>query len=138
MSSVMVAAEFVSQAAGQLETLGSALNAAHATAAAPTTGALAPAADEVSAAITALMNGCAQEYQAVSAQAATFHNQLVGLLNAGAGAYSGTEAASTNVLSDLESSDNEPPGVSRFRRELELFRKDVLIITGRIEPLRYP
>jgi hypothetical protein len=56
---------------------------------------LAPAADEVSAAITALMNSSAQEYQALSAQAATFHSQFVSLMNAGAGAYSLTEAANS-------------------------------------------
>jgi hypothetical protein len=93
MSSLMVVPDAVGQAAGRLETIGSALNAAHATAAGPTTGVLAPAADEVSAAITALMNSSAQEFQALSARAAMFHSQFVGLLNAGAGAYASTEAA---------------------------------------------
>jgi hypothetical protein len=115
MSSVTVAPEFVSQAAGQLENLGSALNAAHATAAAPTTGVLAPAADEVSAAITALMNSSAQEYQALSAQAATFHSKFVGLLSGVSGAYVATEAASTNGLSS-QSAAETPTISSLFER----------------------
>src|SRR6516225_2343619 len=85
MSSVMVVPEFVSQAAGQLGTIGSALNAAHAAAAGPTTSVMAAAQDEVSAAISAL-----------------FHDQFVQTLTSGGNAYNGTEAASINSLGGLE------------------------------------
>jgi hypothetical protein len=98
MSLVTVAPEFVGQAAGQLESIGSALTEAAAAAAAPTTGVLAPAADEVSAAITALFGSHAQQFQALSAQAEMFHNQFVGLLNAGAGAYVSTELANAAAV----------------------------------------
>ena len=54
MSNVMVAPEFVRQAAGQLQNIGSSLTEANAAASTPTTAVLAPASDEVSAAITAL------------------------------------------------------------------------------------
>ncbi len=101
MSNVMVAPEFVRQAAGQLQNIGSSLTEANAAASTPTTAVLAPASDEVSAAITALMGTHAQQFQAVSAQAAKFHSQFVGLLNTGAAAYSGTEAANTQPLADL-------------------------------------
>jgi len=52
--------------------------------AAPTTGVVPAAADEVSAATAALFAAHAQEYQAISAQAAAFHNQFVQALQAGA------------------------------------------------------
>jgi hypothetical protein len=98
MSLVTVAQEAVGQAAGQLQNIGSALTEATAAASAPTTGVLAPAADEISAAITALFGSHALEFQALSAQAATFHNQFVGLLNAGAGAYVSTELANAAAV----------------------------------------
>jgi hypothetical protein len=95
---VTVVPDIASQAAGQLESVGSALNAAHAAAAAPTAKIAAAAEDEVSAAIAALMNTSAEEYQALSAQAATFHSQFVGLLNAGAGGYASTEAVNVQAF----------------------------------------
>jgi type IV secretory pathway VirJ component len=107
MSSLMVAPEAVSQAAGQLGTIGSELNAAHVTAAPPTTGVLAPAADEVSAAITALMGTHAQQFQAVSAQMATFHNQFVGLVKSGAGAYVSSEATNAQTLGSALKADEQ-------------------------------
>jgi PE family len=95
MSFVSVVPDIVAQAAGELESLGSTLSAANAAAAAPTIGVAAPAADEVSAAIATLLGRHAQEFQALSAQAATFHSQFVNLLNAGAGSYISTEIANT-------------------------------------------
>src|ERR1700758_2513143 len=97
MSSVTVVPEFVGQAAGQLETIGSTITSANAAAAAPTTGVLAPAVDEVSAAITAVLGSHAQEFQAVSAQAARFHDQFVSLLNDGAASYVSTELANVQA-----------------------------------------
>jgi hypothetical protein len=91
MSFVTVVPEFVGQAVGQVENIGSALNAAHAAAAGPTTSVVAAAGDEVSAAIAALFSGHAQEYQALNAQAAAFHSQFTKLLNAGATSYVGAE-----------------------------------------------
>src|SRR6516164_9227276 len=93
MSSVMVAPEVVSQAAGQLETIGSALTEAHATAAASTTAVVPAAEDEVSAIVAALFASHGEEYQDLAEEAATFHDQFVQDLMAGAGAYSSTEAA---------------------------------------------
>jgi hypothetical protein len=95
MSFVGVVPDIVAQAAGELESLGSTLSAANAAAAAPTIGVAAPAADEVSAAIATLLSTHAQEFQALSAQAATFHSQFANLLNAGAGSYISTEIANT-------------------------------------------
>jgi PE family len=97
MSFVTVAPEFVGQAAGQLENIGSELSAAHAAAAAPTTGVAAAAGDEVSAAIASLFSSHAQQFQALNAQAAAFHSQFTNLLNAGAGSYISSEIANTQA-----------------------------------------
>jgi hypothetical protein len=93
MSFVSVTPDVVGQAAGELDSIGSALSAAHAAAAASTTGIVAPGADAVSAAVAALLGTHAEEYQAVGAQAADFHSQFVSLLNAGTGSYVSTELA---------------------------------------------
>ncbi len=97
MSFVMVAPEFVGQAAGQLANIGSSLSAAHTVAAGPTTGVMAAAEDEVSAAIASLFSSHAQQYQALNARAAAFHSQFINLLNAGSGSYIGTEIANTQA-----------------------------------------
>ncbi len=102
MSFVHAAPEFVTVAASDLASIGSTLDAAHAAAVAPTTGVLAAGADEVSAAITTIFAAHAQAYQALSAQAATFHQQFVQLMNAGAGSYASTEAANAKPLKTLE------------------------------------
>ena len=94
----MAAPEFLVSAASDLEGIRSALGAANAAAAAPTTGVLAAGADEVSAAIASLFSGHAQAYQTLSAQAATFHQQFVQALTAGANSYAGAEAANASPL----------------------------------------
>ena len=85
MSFVIAAPEMLTTAATDLAGVGSAINAANAAAVASTTGVVAAAADEVSAQIAALFGAHAQDYQALSAQAAAFHEQFVRALNAGAG-----------------------------------------------------
>jgi hypothetical protein len=97
MSFVTVAPNILGQAAGELESIGSALSAANVVAAAQTMGVLAPGADEVSAAITALLGTHAQEYQTLSAKAADFHSQFVNLLNTGTGSYVSTEIANARA-----------------------------------------
>jgi PE family len=96
-SFVAVTPNILGQAAGELTSIGSALSAANAVAAAPTIGFVAPGADEVSAAITALLGTHAQEYQALSAKAADFHSQFVNSLNTGAGSYVNTEIANARA-----------------------------------------
>ena len=93
MSHMAVAPEFLGSAATDLSNIGSALSAAKAAAAAPTTGVLAAAEDEVSAAIAALFSAHGQGFQALGAQAAAFHDQFVQTLTAGAGSYASAEAA---------------------------------------------
>ena len=76
MSFVVAAPEFVSATASDVAGIGSSLTAAHAAAAAATTQVVAAAGDEVSAAIATLFSGHAQQFQALSAQAAGFHASL--------------------------------------------------------------
>ncbi|ORW75260.1 hypothetical protein AWC23_03555 [Mycobacterium saskatchewanense] len=77
---------------------------AAATAASPTTGIVAAAQDEVSVAIASLFGNFGQEFQALSAQAQSFHAQFVSLMNAGAGAYGSAEAANAaqTILGGLD------------------------------------
>lgn len=84
MSFVVAAPEVVVAAASDLAGIGSAIGAANAAAAVPTMGCHAGA-DEVSAAVADLFGAHAQAYQALSAQAALFHEQFVHAMTAGAG-----------------------------------------------------
>jgi PE family len=95
MSYLVAAPEFLASAATDLSNIGSTLNEARSAAAAPTNGVLAAAEDEVSAAIAAMFSAHGQGFQALSAQAAAFHDRFVQTLTAGAGSYVGAEA--TNV-----------------------------------------
>jgi hypothetical protein len=102
MSLLFAVPEVMTDATTNLANLGSTINAAHAAAAAPTTAMLAAAEDEVSAAIASMFSRYASAYQALSAQAAAFHAQLVRTLNAGAGAYAAAEAANAAPLQTLQ------------------------------------
>ncbi|ORB86924.1 hypothetical protein B1987_27710 [Mycobacterium kansasii] len=106
MSLLSIAPEIVSAASGNLKNLSAALRNATAEAASRTTAFAAPAADEVSEAITALFGTHAQEFQALSAKAASFHEEFVNLLNGGATQYLSTEA--TNVQQTLADAVNTP------------------------------
>jgi PE family len=70
MSFVIAVPEMMASAASDVAGIGSMIGEANAAAAAPTTGVLAAAGDEVSAAIASLFSSHAQEFQAVSDQAA--------------------------------------------------------------------
>lgn len=98
MSFVVAAPEMMAQAATRLAVVGSAVDAAHAVATAPTTRILAAAADEVSAAIATVFSQQASEYQTLSAHAAAFCTQHVQNLHAAASSYAGTEAADVQQL----------------------------------------
>lgn len=102
MSVLVVAPELLASAAANLESVRTALNAGHATAAIPTTGLVAAGADEVSVGVAALFNGHAQEYQALSAQASAFHQRFVQALSSGAASYLATESATVSMVQTLE------------------------------------
>src|ERR1700742_4052720 len=98
MSFVIAAPELVTAVATDVADIGSALKIAHAAASVPTSNVLAAAEDEVSTAIASLFGAHGQAYQALSAEAAAFHQQFVQLMNAGAAKYAAAEAANANPL----------------------------------------
>src|SRR5258707_7061221 len=108
MSYVIAVPEVLGAAATDLANIGSTLNMGNAAASASTTGMLAAAEDEVSAAIAALFSAHGQEYQALSAQAAAFQDQFVRALAAGAGSYASAEAAAATPLQSLLDLINAP------------------------------
>ncbi|ORW31016.1 PE family protein [Mycobacterium palustre] len=93
MSFVVAAPELVEAAAQDLADIQASLSEAAASVLGPTTGLAPAAADEVSAAISAMFGGFGQQFQALSTQAQAFHAEFVSLMNAGAGAYLSTEVA---------------------------------------------
>ncbi len=80
-------------AADNLQGIGSTMTAQNTAAAAPTTGVIPAAADEVSALTAAQFATHAEMYQVVSAQAAAIHEMFVSTLGASARSYAATEAA---------------------------------------------
>jgi hypothetical protein len=93
MSFVSTQPEDLTAAAGNLQSIGAAVTEQNAAAAAPTTGVVPAAADEVSALTATQFAMHAQMYQAVSAQAAAIHDMFVSTLGTSAGSYAATEAA---------------------------------------------
>jgi PE family len=93
MSFVTTQPEALAAAAGTLQGIGSSMTAQNAAAAAPTTGVVPAAADEVSALTAAQFAAHAQMYQAVSAQAQEVHEMFVNTLGMSSGSYAVTEAA---------------------------------------------
>jgi PE family len=93
MSFVTAYPDKLAGAAGSLQSLGASFNAGNAAAAAPTTGVVPAAADEVSTVTAAQFAAHAQRYQTLSAQAAQIHQLLVDTLATSAASYGETEAA---------------------------------------------
>ena len=114
MSYVVAAPEFLASAATDLANIPGTLDAANASAAVQTTGILAAAKDEVSAAIAALFSDHAQVFQAASAGAAAFHQQFMQTLTAGAGVYAGVEAANASHLQQLRAALSAGTGANRL------------------------
>jgi hypothetical protein len=93
MSFVTTQPEALSAAATSLAGIGSTMSAQNAAVAAPTTGVIPAAADEVSALTATQFTIHAQMYQAVSAQAEAIHQLFVSTLGTSATSYAATEAA---------------------------------------------
>ena len=101
MSYVIAAPDTLAAASADVAGIGSSLSEASGAAAASTTRVIAAGDDEVSAAIASLFSSHGKAFQALSAQAAAFHPQIVQALNAGAGAHASTEAANVGPLQTL-------------------------------------
>ncbi|SOJ53976.1 Triacylglycerol lipase [Mycobacterium simulans] len=102
MSYVVALPEMLSGAASDVASIGSQVATANQGVADATTGVLAAAEDEVSAAIAALFSAHGQGYQALSAQAAAFHERFVQALSGAGGAYAAAEAANAAPLAAFE------------------------------------
>ncbi|TDK88090.1 PE family protein, partial [Mycobacterium paragordonae] len=101
MSFVIAVPEFVEAAAEQLAGIGSSLGEITSSAAGATTALAPAAADEVSTAIARLFGTLGSDYQAVSAQAAAYHEEFVAALSRGATAYAAAEAVNISALFNL-------------------------------------
>jgi hypothetical protein len=97
-SYVITEPQIMAAVATDVEGIGSAISTASADAAGPTSGLLAPAADEVSAAITNLFGAYGREYQAVVRHAAAFHDEFTRALAAAGNAYASAERVNTATL----------------------------------------
>jgi triacylglycerol lipase len=102
VSYVVSLPEMMSAAATDVASIGSVVATANQGVAGATTGVLAAAEDEVSAEIAALFSARGQGYQALSAQAAAFHERFVQALTGASGAYAAAEAANASPLAAFE------------------------------------
>jgi len=93
MSFVTTQPELLALAAGDLQGIGSEMAAGNMAAAAPTTGVVPAAADEVSALTAAQFAAHAGSYRAISAAADAIHSLLVSTLQTNASSYAAAEAA---------------------------------------------
>ncbi|ORW32527.1 hypothetical protein AWB91_11330 [Mycobacterium paraense] len=112
MSFVNVVPEALGTAAADLAGIGSTLEVAHAAAAAPTTGIVAAADDEVSAAIAAVFSAQGKAFQALGAQAAAFHAQFLRAVVGGAESYAGAEAAAASLVRQAVNAPASAAGTS--------------------------
>lgn len=99
---VVAAPEAVDVVAGELTGIAEAIKGAVATAEPSTTGVVAAAGDEVSAAVASLFGGYAQEFQTLTARATLFQSQFARALSAAAAAYAAAEAVNASALQTLE------------------------------------
>jgi hypothetical protein len=102
MSFVNASPDYLAAAASDLANIGSNIGLANSAALGPISSVPAAGADEVSASIAALFDAHAQAYQALSAQAALFHQQFVQLMSGGATQYASTEAANASPLQSIQ------------------------------------
>lgn len=83
----------LTSASGNITNIGAGMASSNAAAAGPTTGVVPPASDPVSALTAAHFASHAALYQAISAQAALVHEQVVSTLGTNASSYASAEAA---------------------------------------------
>jgi hypothetical protein len=98
MSFVNATPEYVASAASDLAKIGSAITYANSAASGATSAVEAAGADAVSTSISQLFGAHAAAYEAISSQAALFHQQFVQLMSGGATQYADTEAANAAPL----------------------------------------
>jgi hypothetical protein len=99
MPSLITQPQLITVAASDVADIDSAVGAAKAAAAGPTSDLVVAAQDEVSAAVAELFGGYGKEYQAVLKQAAAFHEEFAAALATAANAYAQAEAANASAIS---------------------------------------
>ena len=113
MTTLLTEPQLVETAAANVAEIRSAIGAAKAAAAGPTTGVAAAAADEVSAATAQLFGTYAKDYHAVLARAAAFHEEFAAALASAGNTYAAAEAANASAISGaaptLTSAVVQPP-----------------------------
>ena len=137
MSTLIATPELITMAAKDLSNIGSTLSAAKSAAAAPTTGVLAAAEDEVSAAIAVVFSAHGQRFQALSAQAAAFHDQFVQTLTAGAGSYVGAEAANVAAFAANPAASAAAAQVAPWQQSLYNLSSKLAALLG-LNPVTTP
>ena len=108
MSYMVTSPELLASTAADVQRIGSAIGAASTTAAGPTTGLVAAAQDEVSAAIAKLFGVYGEEYQGLLSQSTLFHSQFTQALAVAANAYTQAETANAAVLSEVSNAVKAP------------------------------
>jgi hypothetical protein len=124
MTYVMTDPQIMATVATDIEGIGSTIRAANVAAAGRTSGLLAPAADEVSAAVAKLFGAYGQKYQAVVTQAAAFHAEFTQALTAAGLGYANTEAGNAATVGGTPAPLNaplSPNAVTPSNAELTLF-----------------
>ena len=109
MTSLITQPQLIAAAATDVAEINSAIGAAKAAAAGPTTGLVAAAQDEVSAVAAALFGGYGKEYQALLKQAAAFHEEFAAALAAAGNAYAQAEAANASAISAVGTTASAAP-----------------------------
>jgi hypothetical protein len=125
---MLVEPQFVASAAADVANIGSALNEAKAAAAGSTTGLVAAAEDEVSAATASLFGAYGQQYQGLLQQATAFHDQFVAALGAAGNAYTQAEAAAAGTLGPTGGAAASPAVTAATPADPAV--KAILIMTG--------
>ena len=98
MSFVTTLPAMLASAAGELQSIGAVVAAGNSAAAAPTTGVVPAAADEVSALTAAQFAAHGVLYQELSAQATAIHQLFCATLAASAGSYAAAEAVNAAAV----------------------------------------
>lgn len=101
MTDLLVRPEAVSATAASIAEIGTSLRRAELAALAPTSGVAVAAADEVSAAIAAFFSDYGRGYQALSRQAAVFHDAVASALRTAGDSYAQAELAASASLTTL-------------------------------------
>ncbi len=107
--------DIVAAAVPHLANIGATISDANAAAVTSTTELLPAAEDEVSAVIAGLFGTYAQDFHALAAQAAGFHNRFVQAVSASAGSYVAAEGANAGAL--LQTAQQDLLGVVKAPAE---------------------